>query len=77
MHTLLFVDLKQVYFIRDQFLCKTTFQRTLVKNNFTKCSQLKITWTNYYPKKVLSNFSYLQLHFSRPVEVKNILMCNT
>ena len=42
MRTLIFADLKQVYFIQDQFLCKTTFQKTLAKNNFTKSSQIKI-----------------------------------
>ena len=59
MCTLIFVDLKQVYFIQDQFLCKTTFQQTLVKNNFTKSSQIKIAWRNYYLQNVLSNFSRL------------------
>ena len=46
MHTLIFGELKQVYFqdlIQDQFLRKATFQQTLVKNNFMKSSQLKIT----------------------------------
>ena len=43
MRTLIFAVLKQVYFIQDQFLCKATFQRALVKNNFLKSGQLKIT----------------------------------
>ena len=43
MRTLIIADLKQVYFIQDQFLYKTTFQRTLVKKIFMKSSQLKIT----------------------------------
>ena len=38
-----------------------------------KCSQFKITSTNYYPRNLLSNFSCLKLHFARPAEVKNIL----
>ena len=43
MRTPIFADYKQVYFNEDQVLCKTIFQRTLVKNNFMKCSQFKIT----------------------------------
>ena len=31
MCTLIFADLKQVYFYQNQFLCKTTFQRTREK----------------------------------------------
>ena len=34
MYTLIFADLKQVYFYQNQFLCKITFQRTLVKKQF-------------------------------------------
>ena len=36
MRTHTFTDLKQVYFIQDQFLCKAAFQRTLAKNNFMR-----------------------------------------
>ena len=56
MRTLAFADLKQVYFIQNQFLCKATFNRTLVKNYLMKKSQLKLT---DYPKNVLANFSCL------------------
>ena len=41
MCTFIFMDIKQVYFIQDQFLRKITFQQTLVKNNFMKSNQLK------------------------------------
>ena len=34
MYTLIFADLKQVYFYKSQFLCKTTFQGTLVKKQY-------------------------------------------
>ena len=33
MRALVFVDLKQVDIIQGEFLCETTFQRTIVKNN--------------------------------------------
>ena len=41
MYTLIFADLKKVYFYQNQFLCKTTFQRTFVKKQF-KVSVMQI-----------------------------------
>ena len=55
MRTLIFADLKKKFTLfKIIFLCKITLQRTLVRNNFTKISQLKIhrqiiTRKSHYP----------------------------
>ena len=54
MHTPIFAVLKQVDFIQDQFLCKTTFQRTFVKS-FMKSTVVNLKQL----KNVFSNFSDL------------------